>query len=428
MKNLFKDTIDIVFWTLFLFLLLATFVVFTINANSWAVQILAACLGAVITIIATRLLLSKQSEIDSRNQEREDEIKKNQELYNAKLKVYSDFVSEMYNALRDGHITSDELQELRTKLFATVGFYAGEYVLMEIHKQMESDFGSNESINQTNNIDVKMPFFFSKITGILQDDTKIKEKSNDDSKNIKAGDKVIVNVLWNKFQIIINALKEQEEQEIENKKKEKAKEDHEKMIDEKQDNLSINNLEKNKENGSNEEHNYLEQQTWHFNAWDGTQFKQLEELGEAKEYELSLVEYGEYWRTNLVKQVSEGDIIMLFRRGGYGYVGAFKAIGRRVFDFEKGEEEIQYFDDRGRKTVKKDDELFKKDVEKYDIYGSMKDGATLCSNLIVECIAYVPEGVGNPGGVYRRTISRYDSHYAWLLKKRFQEKGLWLEQ
>ena len=165
---------------------------------------------------------------------------------------------------------------------------------------------------------------------------------------------------------------------------------------------------------------------WHFNAWGDEQFKRIEEnLAESKEkeIELSLVEYGEYWRTNLLKQVGEGDIIMLFRRGGKGYVGAFEAIGRRIFDFEKGEEEILYFEENKPRLV----DNFDADVEKYDIYKSRDDGATLCSNLIVKRIAYVPEGVGNPGGVYRRTISRYDSHYAWLLKKRFQEKEEWNE-
>ena len=147
-------------------------------------------------------------------------------------------------------------------------------------------------------------------------------------------------------------------------------------------------------------------------------------LAKSKEIELSLVEYGEYWRTNLLKQVGKGDIIMLFRRGGYGYVGAFEAIGRRIFDFEKGEEEILYFDEEKTRPV----ENFDVDAEEYDIYKSREDGATLCSNLIVKCIAYVSDGVGNPGGVYRRTISRYDSHYAWLLKERFQEKGQWINE
>jgi len=181
-----------------------------------------------------------------------------------------------------------------------------------------------------------------------------------------------------------------------------------------------------------EELQRLEENIWHFNAWGDEQFKRIEEnLAESKEIELSLVEYGEYWRTNLLKQVGKGDIIMLFRRGGYGYVGAFEAIGRRIFDFEKGEEDILYFNESEKSsivTTKDNNDAFEADAKKYDIYESKKDGATLCSNLIAKCIAYVSDGVGNPGGVYRKTISRYDSHYAWLLKERFQKKGQWINE
>ena len=35
----------------------------------------------------------------------------------------------------------------------------------------------------------------------------------------------------------------------------------------------------------------------------------------------------------------------------------------------------------------------------------------LCSSIIVEPIAFSKDGIGNPGGVYRRTISRYDKGY-----------------
>ena len=58
----------------------------------------------------------------------------------------------------------------------------------------------------------------------------------------------------------------------------------------------------------------------------------------------------------------------------------------------------------------------------YDIYNGRDDSADLCSNLIVEPIAYVPDGVGNPGGVYRRTISRYDAGYAATLLEWFKKK------
>ena len=164
----------------------------------------------------------------------------------------------------------------------------------------------------------------------------------------------------------------------------------------------------------------LEQQSWHFIMWNDTQLDRLKEGFN----ELSLVEYDEYWRTNLVKQVCENDVIMLFRRGGYGYVGAYRAIGRRVFDFEKNQEEILMF---GKDIQIISGKQYLSDIDKYDFYKSSKDGATTCANIIVKPIAFIENGVGNPGGVYRRTISRYDSHYAWMLKKLFQEQGQWLE-
>ena len=84
----------------------------------------------------------------------------------------------------------------------------------------------------------------------------------------------------------------------------------------------------------------LEEQSWHFIMWSDEQLVKLKDGFK----ELSLVEYeGIIWRTNLVKQVGEGDIIMLFRRGGFGYVGAYKAIGWRVFYFEENREEVQIF-------------------------------------------------------------------------------------
>ena len=132
MKNLWSKHGDLILFVLFVVLVILTIVVYISNANIWAVQILSACIGAIITILATRLLLSKQSEIDTKNRQTDDEIKKNQEKYNAKLKVYSDYVSEMYNALGDNHVTSEELIDLRTKLFGSIAFYAGENVLEDI--------------------------------------------------------------------------------------------------------------------------------------------------------------------------------------------------------------------------------------------------------------------------------------------------------
>lgn len=390
------------------------------------------------------------------NQSKEDnKAKRDLELYNAKLKVYSDYVSEMYNALGDNHVTKEELIDLRTKLFGSIAFYAGENVLEDILKKLNDIFFEKENGISPEVIDLKMSLFFSGITKILQNDTEvnnnIKEMSINNNDNPKEKEKDIVQMLWTKLQDIIKKIEEQEKKEKEDREKERQKEEQYKKeiakdkqinespnitikddeINDEENGLIINQQSDNREECFHETKQddtdgdkslYLKEQTWHFNAWGDPQFKQFEELNK-EEYELSLVEYGEYWRTNLLKQVEKGDIIMLFRRGGYGYVGAFEAIGRRVFDFEKGEEEILYFDEEKPRPV----ENFDEDAEKYDIYKSREDGATLCSNLIVKCVAYVPGGVGNPGGVYRRTISRYDSHYAWLLKERFQKEGQWGE-
>ena len=128
---------------------------------------------------------------------------------------------------------------------------------------------------------------------------------------------------------------------------------------------------------------------------------QIKKLPEIKE--LSLIEYnGEQWRTNLVQQVKDNDIIFLFQKGGNGYVGAFRAKGWRIFDINAKKEVIMH----GRKLEEKAGDNYKKDVILYDIYESDADGGDWCANIIVEPIAFKYDGVGNPGGVYRRTISR----------------------
>jgi len=396
-------------------------------------------------------LANKQSELQKalmeKQSENENTAKRELEIYNAKLKVYSNYVSEMYKALSDNHVTSDELKDLRTKLFSTVGFYAEGNVLEDIHSKINDVFlNKNKDKQEYEKIDDKIPLLFSGITRILQNDAKSKRNNNDEKKDAKNETIVkekfeyenkksdIVQLLWNEFQNIINEIKKQEEQDKEDRMKEEQKEkiyekdrqsEHDKQNSQLRYSTESSNQEIKLESSVEDEPQYLENQAWHFNALGDQQFKQFEgPFDKSKEIELSLIEYGEYWRTNLLKQVGKGDIIMLFKRGGCGYVGAFEAIGRRIFDFEKGEEEILYFEENKPRLV----DNYDADVEKYDIYKSGEDGATLCSNLIVKCIAYVPDGVGNPGGVYRRTISRYDSHYAWLLKERFQKNGQWLEE
>ena len=121
--------------------------------------------------------------------------------------------------------------------------------------------------------------------------------------------------------------------------------------------------------------------------------------------------------------LGEKDVVFLFRRGGCGYVGAFRPKGWRIFEYDdngKLYETIHRFGEN--EVIVKDETSINSDVTKHDIYGGIKDNADFCSNLIVEPIVYIPEGVGNPNPVYRRTISRYDASYAATLMELLNDK------
>ena len=388
--------------------LFATIMVFGSNGTSWPEQVMAACLGALITILATRLLLSSQSEIDAKAREAEDKAKKNQDFYNAKLGVYSKYISKMYDAYKDNEISPEELRELRALLFGEVSFYAKEQTLEKI----------DETMKNMGNFLEKVPRFFAEITAILQNDLREDLNGTSPQKNED---------LWKKFQKIIDSL-EQEENENEDREPDVTNNSQTQS-----NTIDVNTNQEQQTEGPKEQPKRLKQQAWHFIMWGD---KQLEKMLKEGFTELSLVEYGEYWRTNLVKQVRRGDIIMLFRRGGYGYIGAYKAIGRRVFVCEDNvvtEEYLKYGEDpivkkeecwNGERKIYEDKETVKH-LKEFDIYDSiLGDGATSCANIIVEPIAFKEGGVGNPGGVYRRTISRYDSLYAGMLMQRFEKAGV----
>ena len=69
-------------------------------------------------------LAKKQSELQKALMENDDNVKRNFEIYNAKLKVYSDFVSKMYGILSDNKIEKDEMLDLRTNIFGQIGCVA----------------------------------------------------------------------------------------------------------------------------------------------------------------------------------------------------------------------------------------------------------------------------------------------------------------
>lgn len=125
---------------------------------------------------------------------------------------------------------------------------------------------------------------------------------------------------------------------------------------------------------------------WHFAAmnpdvqWEVLQDKKKPDI-------LSLLEYeGQNWRTERMQQIQKGDVVLLFCKGGSGYVGAYRAL------------EI--------KVIKKED--FNDGDYQYDIYGGYDDGADLISGIIVEKIF---ENINDipydyPIGAIRQTIVR----------------------
>ena len=160
-------------------------------------------------------------------------------------------------------------------------------------------------------------------------------------------------------------------------------------------------------------------QPWHFCQWSG---KQLESLRNGV-MELSLVEYGESWRTEMVKLVKKGDLIFLFQ-GSKRYAGAFEAKGWRVFEYDSDRYVREITSSGIEKVVVLGEKVPIEDVaeslKKYDIYESFRNpDSTFCANVVVDTISFPGAGVPNPNTTYRKTISRYYPGYAVNLLNEF---------
>ena len=324
----------------------------TILQSSSLVAIISTFLGVMMTVAVTAMLLEKQAETQKdllKNQSEADAQKdKDVKIYEQKIKVYSTFVSTMWNMFANYQITKDELSTLRNKCFEELVFHLDAAQIQKISDEIEKiDPEANEDVVQK---------AIGEITGILQKNLR------PDSEKISGG---ILQKMYNSFKIPKDIIQEENDQQ-------------------------------NNQNTINQEEESEYQGTfWHFNMLGDEQ----EIAFKNSNWVLALIEYSEEWRTNLLKKINPGDIIFLFKRGGAGYIGAFKATGNKILS-----------------ATEKNN---KQDIEKYDIYGGLKNGATLCSNILVEPIAYNYCGVGckTPR---RRTIERMnDGDSVELLLNRF---------
>ena len=238
--------------------------------NAVGPNLITAFVGVVLSALATLVLLNGQTKD-------EEEKERKMKLYNAKLEVYSDFVYSMYDFLSlkttNSELTEKSFSSLRTKLLGKVCFYVNDKDVIDgVKKELEKIKDLSD--------DNKMAKAFAGITGILQNDLR-RDYCFDIQQDILD--------LWGKFEeISANTVTENESDSV----------------------VPISNDSAQHEDNASDELERLNQQAWHFIMWDDTQIDRLKEGFT----ELSLVEYGEDWRTNLVKQVGENDVIMLFRR------------------------------------------------------------------------------------------------------------------
>ena len=371
MKKFLKETKDLLVTIAIVLVMVAIYMIANRKLDVWPqslVIVVSAFLGAIVTSLMTRSLLKRRSEI-------EEEKENNVQMYQNKLEAFSAFSKELWE-LADKDDFAPE--RIRTLLFNKVIFFLTKSDIAKFIGLFE-DFRNNR---------IEL---YSQLTEVIKSclDSGKTEKDCFDKEDVKK--------LW----IVID--KHVDKENVPQQQQEESTSEA--------NDAPIDNCEQ-------ELTSWEYRQAWHFAMWRNQQLDAIDK----GIHELSLIEYDEGWRTNLLKQVRKEDVIFLFRRGGSGYIGAFKPIGRRIFERDANNQIIETIHrfDKGEEIIK-DSAQVKADKEKYDIYGAMDDGATYCSNLIVEPIAYIRDGVGNPGGVYRRTISRYDTSYAKELLKRFEQ-------
>lgn len=333
------------------------------NSSDLPTQISGALLEAVVTAIITYFLLTGQT---SQEKEREKDVR----IFEEKVKVYSEFSQKLWGMITDDNeVSTVELIELRKLCFSKLVFYLNDSQIQSIAQEIKGiKTDANLSIGK-----------ISIITQILQenlqsDSISLEKTKKSNSAKYKDKNKLVKDRNQLLSDLFTSFNREGQE------------------VNETQDEVIVL-----------EDNNSIPIQYWHFNLLGDEQLNAFDQ----NNWILALIEYGEEWRTNLVKQVKPNDVIFLFRRGGYGYIGAFKAL-------DPANEILQYSD------YEKYDE---NKITKYDIYNGLEDGATLCSNLLVEPIAYNPLGVG-AWSVRRRTIERInDPDAVMFLLNRFNGKG-----
>lgn len=93
--------------------------------------VVSAALGAILTAIITRMVIGSQLKS-------EQEKEKNIQIYGMKLKVYSEFISKMWNLYADGKLDAQELNVLRSEVFNQLIFMLRKEDFAKLTKNIET--------------------------------------------------------------------------------------------------------------------------------------------------------------------------------------------------------------------------------------------------------------------------------------------------
>lgn len=341
-------------------------------------QIIAVLLAVWCTAVVTNVLLTGQTN-------KEEAREKNIKVHENKITVYADFVSKMWATMSDGQVEPNEIIGIRSEVFNKLIFYLKDTQVKAISvalKDLSEDSVGDQYIK-----------VFQEITTILRDDIM------ENTEKTEGNDLL---TLWNRFNELLPKPAEEVPAHITESKEEKPVESVQGEVEA----ASANK--------------YLKNTCVHFNIlsveW---QYKLFSNGAQA----LALCEYGESWRTNLIKRCGFNDVVFLYKTGGPGYVGAFLAKGWIVFEAD-GLGKLQkvvkcVFSESGKKTEVLSETEWNENINHYEVQGYIDDGCTLISYLLVEPLVYYEKGVSCIS-VYRRTISAYDNGYAWTTLARFK--------
>ena len=411
-------------WMVLVLVVIAFFAVICItlpphiyDKNQFIFQIIAVFLSVLFTAIVTNTLLSYQS----RSEEDKD---KNVKIHENKVKAYSSFMKTLWSVLDDGKITSEEIKKIRSKLFEHIFFYLDNKGLVSIEESI-STFKERVSDAPLEAIDSSKGTgfyrdFATSIASCLKNDIIDEEEDTigllkPSLRRKSKSPEPDMDEMWRSLELISCKYPSQTDLVKEEGLRVETPQISTNQTDGVQPKVSVEN---------SSEHTpvrQLKSQAWHFSELTEAQLQYLKEGGQ----ELSLVEYAEYWRTGLVKQVKPGDVVFLFK-GNWKYAGVFIAKGWRVFEYDEQRNVKEITSEGIEKAVVTGDkvpiESIKDKLAKYDIYGSyLEPNSTSCANVIVDTISFIPDGVITPNTTYRKTISRYNWEYAVRLLEKFDE-------